>query len=61
MRMKHLLHNLEQGFLTNNEGTIQKGATRITGTLFETNLNEAESKGLKFGTSFIKNKLIKII
>ncbi|MBG09121.1 MAG: hypothetical protein CME68_10210 [Halobacteriovoraceae bacterium] len=48
MRMKHLLNNLEQGFLTiNNEGTIQKGATRITGTLFETNLNEAETKGLK--------------
>ena len=48
MRMKHLLHNLEQGYLTiNDEGTIQKGATRITGTLFETNLNEAESKGLK--------------
>ena len=48
MRMKHLLNNLEQGFLTiNNEGTIQKGATKITGTLFETNLNEAESKGLK--------------
>ncbi len=58
MRMKYIMNNLEQGYLTiDKKGVIQQGATKITEKLLETNLHESENKGLKIWDVIFKKPI----